>query len=84
MQGVEGLARHQGLHCAPEGGAIWIAARRLLDSGWIHRDETVVLFNTGAAVKYNHLLKCENALRLNHTDPRTLDALETAATREGI
>ena len=76
MQGVEELARHQGFHCAPEGGAIWIAARRLKDSGWILRDETVVLFNTGAAVKYNHLLKCENALKLDHNDPKALDALE--------
>ena len=47
MQGVEELARHQGFHCAPEGGAIWIAARRLKDNGWILHDETVVLFNTG-------------------------------------
>lgn len=80
MQGVEELARHQGLHCAPEGGAIWIAARRLKDTGWIRRDETVVLFNTGAAVKYNHLLKSENALKLDHSDPKTLDALERACS----
>lgn len=78
MQGVEELARYQGFHCAPEGGAIWIAARRLKDAGWIRHDETVVLFNTGAAVKYNHLLKCENALKLDHHDPRTLDALALA------
>ena len=75
MQGVEELARWQGLHCAPEGGAIWMAARQLKDSGWIRPDETVVLFNTGAAVKYNHLLKCDNALRLDHTNPAALDAL---------
>ena len=80
MQGVEELARHQGFHCAPEGGAIWIAARRLKDSGWIRRDDTVVLFNTGAAVKYNHLLKCENALKLDHNDPKALDALERVSS----
>jgi len=78
MQGVEELARYQGLHCAPEGGAIWIAARRLKDTGWIRHDETVVLFNTGAAVKYNHLLKCENALKLDHNGPKALDAVERA------
>jgi len=78
MQGVEELARYQGLHCAPEGGAIWIAARRLKDTGWIRHDETVVLFNTGAAVKYNHLLKCENALKLDHKNPQALDAVERA------
>jgi threonine synthase len=45
MQGVEELARVQGL------------------------------FNTGAAVKYNHLLKCENAVRLDHTNPQCIDQL---------
>lgn len=75
MQGVEELARYQGLHCAPEGGAVWMAAKQLKDSGWIAPHETVVLFNTGAAVKYNHLLKCENAVRLDHTDPRCIDEL---------
>lgn len=75
MQGVEELASIQGLHCAPEGGAVWRAARQLRDTGWINGEETVVLFNTGAAVKYNHLLKCENALRLDHTSPGALDLL---------
>jgi threonine synthase len=78
MQGVGELARLQGLHCAPEGGAVWMAARQLLASGWINPSETVVLFNTGAAVKYNHLLRCVHALRLNCNDPRALDNLETA------
>ena len=75
MQGVEELARYQGLHCAPEGGAVWMAAKQLKDSGWIAPHETVVLFNTGAAVKYNHLLKCENAVRLDHTNPHCIDQL---------
>lgn len=78
MQGVEELARHQGLHCAPEGGAVWMAAKQLKDSGWIAPHETVVLFNTGAAVKYNHLLKCDNAVRLDHTDPHCIDQLAVA------
>jgi len=64
MQGVEELARWQGLHCAPEGGVIWMAARELKASGWIKPDETVVLFNTGAAVKYNHLLRCDWITRI--------------------
>lgn len=79
MHGVSDLARHQGLHCAPEGGAVWIAARQLKDSGWIRADETVVLFNTGAAVKYNHLLTCDNALKLDHTDARCIDVLDSFA-----
>ena len=76
MQGVYELAQHQGLHCAPEGGAVWRAARQLKDSGWIGPDETVMLFNTGAAVKYNHLLTCENAVRLDHKNAAAIDVLE--------
>ena len=78
MQGVGELARYQGIHAAPEGGAIWIAARRLLADGWLKPEETVVLFNTGAAVKYNHLLRCDNAIELDHTRPQVLDDLDAA------
>ena len=79
MQGVYELAQHQGLHCAPEGGAVWRAARQLKDSGWIGPDETVMLFNTGAAVKYNHLLTCDNAVRLDHKNAAAIDVLEFLA-----
>lgn len=75
MRGVYELARYQGLHCAPEGGAVWMAAKQLKDSGWIAPHETVMLFNTGAAVKYNHLLTCDNAVRLDHTNPQCIDRL---------
>lgn len=75
MRGVYELARYQGLHCAPEGGAVWMAAKQLKDSGWIAPHETVMLFNTGAAVKYNHLLTCDNAVRLEHTNPQCIDRL---------
>lgn len=75
MQGVEELARYQGIHAAPEGGAIWMAARKLLQQGWLRPQETIVLFNTGAAVKYNHLLKADGLLHLDHRDERALDQL---------
>jgi threonine synthase len=42
----------EGLFCAPEGAACLPALRRLLESGQVQRDEQVVLFNTGAGVKY--------------------------------
>ncbi len=76
MQGVEELAQLQGLHCAPEGGAVWKATLRLRDAGWLRADETIVLFNTGAAVKYNHLLRCDNPLRLDHTQPNAIEKLQ--------
>jgi threonine synthase len=42
----------EGVFAAPEGSACLPALRKLIDSGWIDGGETVVLFNTGAGVKY--------------------------------
>jgi threonine synthase len=42
----------EGLFCAPEGAACLPALRKLLESGQVKPDEQVVLFNTGAGVKY--------------------------------
>ena len=36
----------------PEAAACVGAIERLVDSGWMKRDERVVIFNTGAAQKY--------------------------------
>ena len=52
LAGARQLARTEGILASPEGGACVPALRRLLDRGEIDRNETVVLFNTGAAVKY--------------------------------
>ncbi len=46
------LAATEGIFVAPEGAATIVAARKLRDVGWIHADETVVLFNTGTGYKY--------------------------------
>jgi threonine synthase len=42
----------EGIFCAPEGAACLPALRKLLSAGAVRRDERVVLFNTGAGVKY--------------------------------
>jgi threonine synthase len=42
----------EGIFAAPEGAACLPALRKLLDAGQVRRDERVVLFNTGAGVKY--------------------------------
>lgn len=42
----------EGLFCAPEGAACLPALRKLIEAGKISREERVVLFNTGAGVKY--------------------------------
>ena len=42
----------EGLFCAPEGAACLPALRKLLQAGAVGKDERIVLFNTGAGVKY--------------------------------
>ncbi len=42
----------EGVFCAPEGAACLPALRKLVEAEQVGRDERVVLFNTGAGVKY--------------------------------
>jgi threonine synthase len=42
----------EGVFCAPEGAACLPALRQLLESGFVSGRDRVVLFNTGAGVKY--------------------------------
>ena len=42
----------EGIFCAPEGAACLPALRKLIDVDLVKPDERVVLFNTGAGVKY--------------------------------
>jgi threonine synthase len=51
------LGRLEGVSAAPEGGAALSALRQLLADGRIKKHETVVLFNTGGALKYLDVLK---------------------------
>ena len=46
------LASLEGIFAAPEGAATVSAARQLAASGWIRREDRVVLFNTGTGYKY--------------------------------
>ena len=50
------LGRREGISAAPEGGATLCALRTLREQGVIAPDESVVLFNTGGALKYLELL----------------------------
>jgi len=49
---VHAVARDDGLFLSPEGAATVAALPRLLAQGLLGRDERVVLFNTGAGLKY--------------------------------
>lgn len=50
------LAAEEGLFAAPEGAATLAALEHLAHSGWVRRDERVVLFNTGTGFKYLDVL----------------------------
>jgi threonine synthase len=78
LEGVRELSVHQGLYACPEGGAVWKAAEQLVESGWLKRDERIVLFNTGSGLKYNHLFPTGDLPRLDHHDPSALDGLASS------
>lgn len=59
IDAVKEIGSAEGIFAAPEGAACLPALRRLLDSGEVRRDERVVLFNTGAGVKYLDLFPPE-------------------------
>jgi threonine synthase len=52
IDAMQTLGRAEGISAAPEGGATLAALTRLVASGTIGRDDSVVLFNTGGALKY--------------------------------
>jgi threonine synthase len=52
LAAVKEIGAAEGLFAAPEGAACLPALRKLIERGDVKRDERVVLFNTGAGVKY--------------------------------
>jgi threonine synthase len=53
---MKALGQLEGVSAAPEGAASLSAVRKLVADGKIKKHETVVLFNTGGALKYLDLL----------------------------
>jgi threonine synthase len=51
------MGREEGVSAAPEGAASLSAVRKLAADGTIKKHESVVLFNTGGALKYLDLLR---------------------------
>jgi threonine synthase len=51
------LGTLEGVSAAPEGAAALSALRRMIAEGSVTPDETIVLFNTGGALKYLDLLR---------------------------
>ena len=56
IDGMIEIGSAEGISAAPEGGAALAAIRRLVENGTIRPDESVVLFNTGGALKYLDVL----------------------------
>ena len=56
VDGMLALGKHEGVSAAPEGGAAFVAVQRLVAAGSIKPHESVVLFNTGGALKYLDVL----------------------------
>jgi threonine synthase len=55
MLAVDLIGRTEGIFACPEGGAVLAGFHKLLSRGWIDKNETVVLVNTGSGLKYAHL-----------------------------
>ena len=49
---VKEIGAAEGLFCAPEGAACLPALREMIEQNLVKENETVVIFNTGAGVKY--------------------------------
>ena len=56
-------AKHEGIFLSPEGAAATAAYDHLLGTGFLKPSDRVVLFNTGAALKYTDVIGA--ALGLN-------------------
>jgi threonine synthase len=57
VDGMLTIGKHEGVSAAPEGGAAFVAIRQLAAAGTIKPDQSVVLFNTGGALKYLDVLQ---------------------------
>jgi threonine synthase len=57
-------ARHEGLLLSPEGAAATAAYDHLIASGWLSPEEKVVIFNTGAGLKYADVTAAAMNLKL--------------------
>jgi len=52
IEATREIGAAEGVFCAPEGAACLPALRKMLETNEVETGETVVLFNTGAGVKY--------------------------------
>jgi threonine synthase len=60
MTAAQQLAASEGLFIAPEGGACLAALKKLRASGFLSRDERILIYNTGSGYKYLEAWTREN------------------------
>ena len=61
VRDMKELGALEGISAAPEGGASLTALKHLLSRGVVAPSETVVLFNTGGALKYSMCSSSDNS-----------------------
>jgi threonine synthase len=56
VEAMKEIGSLEGISAAPEGGAAFVALKTLVSRGLVKPNETIVLFNTGGALKYLDVL----------------------------
>jgi threonine synthase len=74
MEGVHLAAGHEGFFVSPEAGAAYVATRKLRASGFLERDDEVVIFSTGSGMKHTELISIDLPV-LDPNDPNVADAI---------
>jgi threonine synthase len=69
IDGMLEIGSTEGISAAPEGGAALEAIKRLIRAGTIRSHESVVLFNTGGALKYLDVLSRQTSRRAPSPSP---------------
>ncbi len=75
-------ARHEGILLSPEGAAATAAYDHLIASGWLSPEEKVVIFNTGAGLKYADVTAA--AMNLKLPEPASHSRQEVEKDHRGV
>lgn len=52
IAGIHEFARREGMFLSPEGGAVYVGCKKLIENGYIKPEDKVLLINTGSPYKY--------------------------------
>ncbi len=70
LRSLEDWARNEGIFLCPEGASVTAAYDRLLANGYLKSSDRVVLFNTGAGLKYTDVTA--EAMKLQRPSAKTV------------